>query len=69
MAIFSREFTFQSLIVLSYDPVARIYPLGLKAIELIQSEWFENVAISSNVLTFQSLNFLSSAPVARIVPS
>ena len=59
---------FQSLIVLSFDPLARIVPVLLKATELTLSKCPDKVLISVLVSTFQSLIVLSCDPLARIVP-
>ena len=59
---------FHNFIVLSEDPVARIYPFGLKAIEFTDSLWLESVEISVYVSTFQSFIVLSYDPLARIAP-
>ena len=68
MAISVLVSIFQSLIVLSYDPLARIVPVLLKATELTLSKCPDKVAISVLLSTFQSLIVLSSDPLARIVP-
>ena len=57
-----------SLIVLSYDPLARIAPVLLKATEETQSLCPYKFAISVLVSIFHSLIILSSDPLARIVP-
>ena len=58
---------FQSLIALSYDPLARIVPVLLKATELTTFECPYKLAISVLVSMFQRLIVLSD-PLARIVP-
>ena len=57
-----------NFIVLSSDPLAKIFSLGLIATDNTKSLWLENVVISFYVSTFQSLIVLSSDPLARIVP-
>ena len=47
--------TFQSLILLSFDPLARIVPVLLKATVFTLPWWSFRVAISVLVSTFQSL--------------
>ena len=59
---------FQSLIVLSHDPLAKIVPVLLKATELTTSECPYKLAISFLVSIFQSLIVFSNDPLARIVP-
>ena len=59
---------FQSLIVLSYDPLARIVPMLLKATEVTSLSCPNKYKISVLVSMFQSLIVLSSEPLARIVP-
>ena len=59
---------FQSLIVLSLDPLARIVPVLLKATELTLYLCPDKVLISVLVLTFQSLIIASYDALARIVP-
>ena len=59
---------FQSLIVLSYDPLARIVPFVLNATDLTEPVCPFSVTISVLVYTFQSLIVLSSDPLAKIVP-
>ena len=59
---------FQSLIALSYDPLARIVPVLLKATELTTFECPYKLAISVLVSMFQRLIVLSFDPLARIVP-
>ena len=57
---------FQSLIVLSHDPLAKIVPVLLKATELTDSLCPYRVAISVFVSIFQSLIVVSDDPLARI---
>ena len=59
---------FQSLILLSDDPLAKIVPVLLKATELTTSECPDKVLISVLVSMFQSLIVLSDDPLAKIVP-
>ena len=59
---------FQSLIVLSYDPLARIVPVLLKATEVTLLLCPYKFAIFVLVSMFQILIVLSSEPLARIVP-
>ena len=59
---------FQSLIVLSREPLAKIVPVLLKATEVTQSLCPSKLAISVLVSMFQSLIVLSSEPLAKIVP-
>ena len=59
---------FQSLIVLSLDPLARIVPMLLKATEVSQCWCPNKVAISVLVSTFQSLIVQSHNQLAIIVP-
>ena len=59
---------FQSLIVLSHDPLARIVPVLLKATEMTHFICPYRLAISILASIFQSLIVLSNDPLARIVP-
>ena len=59
---------FQSIIVLSFDPLANRVPLGLNATELIKSLCPSNVAIKILVSRFQSFIVLSQDPLANRVP-
>ena len=59
---------FQSLIVLSFDPLARIVPVLLKITELTLFLCPYRVKISAFVSTFQSLIVLSFDPLANIFP-
>ena len=59
---------FQSLIVLSDDPVDRIVPVLLKATEVTQLQCPYKLAIYFLVSMFQSLIVLSREPLAKIVP-
>ena len=58
---------FQSLIVISYDPLARIVPVLLKATAVTLSLCPSRVVISIYVSIFQSLIVVSLDPLARIV--
>ena len=58
---------FQSLIVLSHDPLARIVPVLLQETEVTGCVCPYKVAISVLVSMFQSL-IVSDDPLARIVP-
>ena len=55
----------QSLIVLSYDPLARIVPVLLKVTELTLALCPYKVAISVLVSMLQSLIVLSYDPLAK----
>ena len=68
LAIYVLVSMFQSLIVLSSDPLARIAPVLLNVTEVTLSSCPFRVVISVLVSTFQSLIVLSSDPLARIVP-
>ena len=59
---------FQSLIVLSYEPLAKIVPVLLKATEVTVPLCPSKLAISVLVSMFQSLIVLSCEPLAKIVP-
>ena len=59
---------FHNLIVLSLDPLAKIYSFGLKATDCTASTWLERDAISVHFSAFQSFIVLSYDPLARIVP-
>ena len=56
---------FQSLIVLSHYPLAKIVPVLLKATEVTAPL---TLAISVLVSMFQNIIVLSDDPLARIVP-
>ena len=58
----------QSLIVLSYDPLAKIVPVLLKATEQTAFECPSKLVISVLVSMFQSLIVLFHDPLAKIVP-
>ena len=59
---------FQSLIVLSADPLARIVPVLSKVTQVTYFLCPYKVAISVFVSMFQSLIVLSLDPLANIVP-
>ena len=59
---------FQSLIILSYDPLARIVPSLLKVTEVINCSCPSRSAIHFYSLTSQSLIVVSYDPLAKIVP-
>ena len=59
---------FQSLIVLSFDPLARIVPVWSKATDVTSYECSSKVAIIVLVSMFQSLIVLSHDPLTKIVP-
>ena len=58
----------QSLIVLSYDPLARSVPMLLKATDVTPYSFPDKFAISVLASIFQSLIVLSYDPLATIVP-
>ena len=58
---------FQSLIVLSFDPLASIVPVLLKETKRTVASCPYKVGISVFVLMFQSLIVASYDPLARIV--
>ena len=68
MAISVLVSMFQSLIVSSYDPLARVVPVLLKETEVTSNLCPYKLAISVLVSMFQSLIILFRDPLARIVP-